>query len=153
MTMRTASVFVSALFALFAGPGAAQTTTPGAEAPAAPDGAITIELNKLEPAQNACRAYFVVNNDTPTALKELRISVFFFDKSGVILRQLGLPFPDIRANRTKVALFDIGDLGCGDVGRLLVNEVLACTDATGAPVEGCADRVQVTTRAEATFEY
>lgn len=134
---------------LAAPPASAQT---GEDAkPAA--GKISIELNKLEPADKACRAYFVVENGTPTALKELKISVFFFDKSGVILRQLGLPIPDIRAERTKVALFDLADLNCADIGRLLVNEVNSCTDTAGAAVEGCADIVSVRTRTEATFEY
>jgi hypothetical protein len=128
----------------------AATETPGAEAGA---GSISIELNKLESTQNACRGYFVVDNRTPEPIDELQIDVFLFDKEGVILRRVALSFLDVRSGRTKVVLFDLADLACGDVGRLLVNEVLACKGASGEAIEGCGDMLATTTRAEATFEY
>ncbi len=133
-------------------PAAADAAAPApGEAPAG-GGSINVELNKLESMDNACRAYFVVENRTPEALGELQLVIYFFDKDGVILRSLALPFNDVRSGQTKVSLFDIPDLGCGDIGRLLVNEILACTNAQG-PVEGCADLVATSTRTDATFEY
>jgi hypothetical protein len=138
--------------------GGASTTSDASAAPsagqsAAGGGSIALELNKLESVANACRGYFVVDNHTPETLKELQIDVFLFDKDGIILRRVALSFLDVRSGRTKVVLFDLADLSCGDIGRLLVNEVLACTDASGAAVPGCADRLAVTTRTDATFEY
>ena len=126
--------------------------TAAATEPAEAAGEISIELNKLESTPNACRGYFVVDNRTPEPIEELQIDVFLFDKEGVILRRVALSFLDVRSGRTKVVLFDLADLACGDVGRLLVNEVLACTDPEGK-VEGCADMVATSTRADAAFEY
>jgi hypothetical protein len=114
---------------------------------------ITVELNKLESVPNACRGYFVIGNGTTDALKELRLDVFLFDKAGVILRRVGLNFTDIRPERSKVVLFDIPDVSCGDIGRLIVNDVLACNGSSGTPLPDCASLVTTSTRAEATFVY
>jgi hypothetical protein len=152
--MRATFPFVAAVLMAVASPALAQEATPAppAEAAAAPT-AISLELNKLEPAETACRGYFVVDNAMPTALKELKIDVFLFDKQEVILKRVALSFLDVRSGRTKVVLFDLADLACGDVGRLLVNEVLSCKDATDAAVADCTDKLAVSTRAAAAFEY
>lgn len=153
------SAFLSLVALLYIVPGSALAQAGGSPAtvdakPATGgDAGITIELNKLEEAQNACRGYFLVDNRTPDLLKELQIDVFLFDRQGVILRRVALSFLDVRSGRTKVVLFDLSGVACGDIGRLLVNEVLTCTSAGGPPIEGCADRLAVTTKAEAKFEY
>ena len=114
---------------------------------------IQVELNKLEPAGLACRGYFVVNNGVPEPLKELRLDVFLFDKSGIILRRFGLTFLDLRAERSKVVLFDLPEVECGNVGRLVVNDVIACNLASEAPLAGCTTRVRTSTRAGVPFTY
>jgi hypothetical protein len=114
---------------------------------------ISVELNKLETVPNACRGYFVIGNGTADGLKELRLDVFLFDKAGVILRRVGLNFTGIRPERSKVVLFDIPEVACGEIGRLIVNDVLACTGSAGAPLADCATLVTTSTRAEAAFVY
>jgi hypothetical protein len=114
---------------------------------------ISVELNKLESVPNACRGYFVIGNGTTDGLKELRLDVFLFDKAGVILRRVGLNFTDIRPERSKVVLFDIPDMSCGDIGRLIVNDVLACNGSSGTPLPDCTSLVTTSTRAEAAFVY
>lgn len=146
---------MAAAFGLVCGPflwpAAARAAPVGEGAPAPPG--IAIELNKLETTPGACRGYFVVRNHTAEPLKEMRIEVFLFDPKGVILRRVALTFLDIRAERMKVVLFDLAEAPCTEVGRLLVNDVLGCTSLSGAPVEGCADLVSVSTRAAAAFDY
>jgi hypothetical protein len=83
----------------------------------------------------------------------LRLDVFLFDKSGIILRRVGLTFPDIQAARSRVVLFDFPEIGCLEIGRLMVNDVLTCANADGAPVENCGRMVITRTRANATFIY
>ena len=140
-------------FALFV-PAAAQPA-PGRSGESGPakSPSITIELNKLEAAPNACRGYFVVDNRLPEALKELRLDIFLFDRTGVILRRVGLPFVDVRPERMKIVLFELADLACNDIGRLLVNDVLICTGASGAAISGCGGMVSTSTRASAKFDY
>ena len=114
---------------------------------------IALELNKLEPAGAGCRAYFVVENRTADPVRELRLDTFIFDGQGVIVRRLGLAFPDLRPERTKVVPFDISTGACPEIGRLLVNDVLACTSPAGTPVTGCGDLLAVTSRVPTRFEY
>jgi hypothetical protein len=124
---------------------------PGAPSPQAPG--IRVELNKLEAAGSACRGYFVITNGAPDSLKDLRLDVFLFDKAGIVLRRVGLTFADVRAERSKVVLFDIPDTACGDIGRLVVNDVLACNGSAGTPLAGCANLITTSTRTSAPFTY
>lgn len=137
-------------------PEAAEPAAPAPAAepapPAAPGEGINIELNKLEVAANACLGYFIVENGLPEPLQELQIDVFFFDRQEVILRRVALTFLDVRPGRAKVVLFEL-DIPCADISRLLLNEVIACTQEGGSPIAGCADRLTVSTRAEAEFAY
>ena len=133
--------------------GSAWAQTPAGTAPQQTAPEIQVELNKLEPAGIACRGYFVVNNGLPEPLKELRLDVFLFDKSGIILRRFGLTFLDLRAERSKVVLFDLPEVECGNVGRLVVNDVIACNLASEAPLAGCSTRVRTSTRAGVPFTY
>ena len=127
--------------------------TAAAPGPAAAGPAISVELNKLESAGTSCRSYFLVTNRTPDALKDLRLEVYLFDRQGVVLRRIALPFSGLRSERSKVMIFDLADIACTDLDRLLVNEVLTCTGEDGAPVKNCSDLVAVTTRAAVTFSY
>jgi hypothetical protein len=79
--------------------------------------------------------------------------VFLFDRKGVILRRVGLTFLDVRPERMKVTLFDLPELQCAEVGRLLVNGIPVCASAAGGPVKGCADILAVSTRATAELVY
>jgi hypothetical protein len=123
------------------------------EAGSGTPGAISVELNKLEQESEACRAYFVVDNGIAEAIQELQLDVFIFDTKGVILRRIALTFPDVRARKTKVAIFDLAELPCTDIGRFLVNDVIICSVEAGRTLEGCADGLSVTSRAAPKFEY
>lgn len=131
---------------------AAQPTSPGTTPPASPR-SITIELNKLEDAANACRGYFIVSNRTSYPLKELRTEVYLFDKGSVVLRRIGVTFADIRSERSKVAIFDLADVPCSTLGKLLINSVLSCTGADGAPIGGCEDLISASSRAGIELSY
>ena len=159
--MRSALLNAVACLALYAGPavGQQQPAAPAADAPPAAtaadaaSGTVTLELNKLMPAGDTCQIYFVVDNQTPQALQELTVDMYMFDEEGVILRGLALQFADLRARRETVVPFELPDLACGDISRVLLNNVLTCTNAEGAAVPACAEMVAVSTRADAAFEY
>lgn len=138
-----------ATFLTLASAAGAQTlpaSPPSAEAP------VTVELNKLEAAQGSCIGYFVVGDGSADPLKELQLDVFFFDPAGVIARRAALSFTDVRPGRSKVALFDL-ELPCERIGRLMVNEVIACAKPDGSALEGCSEKLAVSTRANVRFEY
>jgi len=129
--------------------GEDRATEPGSAAA----GLISIQLNKLEQVSNACQTYFVVDNETAHQLRELQIDVFVFDSGGMIIRRIALTFQNIRANRTKVIIFDLVSLACTDIGRILVNDIVACANEGGAMVPGCADLLSVGSRVDAKFDY
>ncbi len=110
---------------------------------------IKLELNKLEPQPetNACRAYLVFDNSAGPAIEALQLDLILFDRDGVIARRLAVDTAPLRAAKTTVKLFDIPDLACTDIRRVLINEVLECRDADGAHAD-CIERLTLSTRAE-----
>lgn len=158
--MRLAGLCAAAVLAAVPPQVAAQEGTPpsaappGAErAPLPSHGAVNVELNKLEPVASACRAYFLVENQMPVPLQEMRLDVFLFDLSGVVLRRVALSFADVGVGKVKVALFDLPDLACTDVSRLLVNDVIGCTIRNNETVPDCGDLLSVGSKASAEFRY
>lgn len=156
-----ATVPIAALAAaLLVSPATAQTATPDAPAPAtepatadveALDPPVTLELNRLEAVDGICRSYFVVGNNLAEPLRELQLDTFFFGADDVVQDRVALTFENVRAEREKVVLFDL-ELACDEIGYILVNEMLTCSAASG-PVEGCADELAVSSRAEQDLRY
>lgn len=109
---------------------------------------LSIELNKLEPQDGACRAYLVFDNSDGPALENLQLDLILFDQAGVIARRLAVDTGPLRAAKTSVKLFDIADLPCNDIRRILVNEVLDCRDASGLK-DDCIERLTLSSRADA----
>lgn len=117
---------------------------------AAESGGLEIELNKLEPVAEGCRAYLVFSNHTPSAFTELKLDLVMFDTGGVIAKRMALNAAPLPADKTTVKLFDVADLACEDLGRVLLNEVIACGD-DGGPRSDCAALVAPSSRAAAAF--
>jgi hypothetical protein len=151
--MRTKGFCLTALLCFIAELSLAQSAPPSAGVRGPAERPIAVELNRLEPAGNACRGYFVLRNKLPERIAELRLDVFLFDRKGIILRRVGLTFSDLKPDRTKVVLFDLAEAACPEIGRLLVNEVIACAGSAGTPIGDCADLIATSTRASAEFEY
>ena len=113
---------------------------------------VILELNKLEPIEKACRAYFVIKNQSGDQFEDIKLDIFIFGKEDVISRRFAISTGELRPGKTVVRLFDIPDLDCGTVGRFLLNEVISCSTAAG-PVERCGDRLTVAARGGTVFEY
>ncbi len=104
-----------------------------------------LELNKLEPSDGACRAYVVIENDTGAVFATFRYALVIFDGEGVVARRLALETAPLPAGKTSLKVFDLAGLPCGDIGRILVNDVLECADATGTRTD-CLQLVQPSSR-------
>jgi hypothetical protein len=111
---------------------------------------LEIELNKLESVEGACRAYLVFRNTTEANFASLRLDLVLFGKDGVIARRLAVEAAPLAAGKTSVKLFDVQGLACGDVGQMLLNDVVACKDATGERSD-CAGLVKPMSKTGATF--
>lgn len=111
-------------------------------------GEIKLELNKLEPQPFACRVYLVFDNSAGPAIEALVLDLILFDRDGVIARRLAVEAAPLRASKTTVKLFEIPDLACQDISRILLNEVLDCRDADGEH-DDCIERLSISSRAAA----
>jgi hypothetical protein len=113
----------------------------------AQEGRIALELNKLEPASEACRSYVVLQNRTGTAFQTLKLDLVMFDVEGVVAKRLALETAPLPADKTSLKVFDIGGMACEQVGRILLNDVLECAGAEG-PQQGCLGLIDVSARGE-----
>lgn len=113
----------------------------------AQEGRISLELNKLEPASNACRAYVVLHNGSGVAYSTLRLDLVMFDAEGVVAKRLALETAPLPVDKTSLKVFDISGMECGQVGRILLNDVLDCADANGTKT-GCLAQIDTSARGE-----
>ena len=111
---------------------------------------LKLELNRLEPAGEACRTYLLVDNSRGTALKSFKVDLFAFDTEGVAQKRLAVELGPVQDRKTMVRLFDFPALACPKIGRVLLNDVLAC-EGGEASRESCLDRIETESKTSATF--
>jgi len=100
-------------------------------AASAGQGTLGVELNKLEPVENGCRAYFVFDNGTRSAFDELRLDLVMFGTGGLIATRLTVDVGRLPAERRRSGCSTCKQLPCSELGQILLNEVLACRDQSG----------------------
>jgi len=111
---------------------------------------VAIELNKLEPAGEACRAYLVLNNGSQIAFTSLNLDLVLFDKGGIIAKRLAVETAPLPAGKLSVKAFDVADLDCAQVGRVLLNDVIACDGSQESP-EDCLALIEASAQGELSF--
>ncbi|MDH3280141.1 MAG: Tat pathway signal sequence domain protein [Gammaproteobacteria bacterium] len=111
---------------------------------------LTVELNKLEEAENACRAYLVFENRSESAFSSLKLDLVMFGADGIITRRLAVEGGPLPAGKTSVKLFEISGLACSGISRILLNDVISCRDDSGEH-DDCVERVTTSSRNEVSF--
>lgn len=111
---------------------------------------LKLELNRLEPSGEACRTYLVVDNSRGAALKSLKVDLFAFDTEGVAQKRLAVELGPIPDKKTIVRLFDFPTIACPKIGRVLLNDVLAC-EGGQATRETCLERIVTESKSTAAF--
>ncbi|MGY2050358.1 Tat pathway signal protein [Methylobacterium sp. JK268] len=106
----------------------------GQEAP------MRVELNKLEAAGEACRATFLIDNAKGAPIKSLRLDLYAFDTDGVAQKRVLVEFGPVAAHKTVLRQFDVAAGSCGQVGRVLLNDVVAC-EGQDLSRETCLERL------------
>jgi hypothetical protein len=117
-----------------------------AAAPAAAGAPIRLQLNRLEPSGEACRATVVIDNQKGGAIKSYKVDLFAFDTEGVAQKRVAVELGPLPARKTTVKLFDFAGIACPKIGRVLLNDVLACEGGEGGR-EGCLERTETETKA------
>ncbi|MEO1091789.1 MAG: hypothetical protein AAFX81_14240 [Pseudomonadota bacterium] len=96
------------------------------EEPPAGPGAIGLELNKLEQVDASCRAYIVIRNDSGADLESLDVDLVTFQSQGVIGSRYRVELAPVAAEKTLVKTFDLADVECAQIERVLLNDVVTC---------------------------
>lgn len=140
-TFSARSAALAAALALGGGAAAAQD---------APGGSFGLELNNAADVNGVCRLTYVATNDTGTALDKTAYEVAVFDSEGTVSRLLILDFGKLPEGKTKVVQFDLSEMSCGGISRLLINSVSECATADG-PYPFCMDALVTSSRTEIDF--
>ncbi|WP_373319197.1 Tat pathway signal protein [Methylobacterium gnaphalii] len=133
------------LASVLAGPAVAQDAKPAAAGPT-----MRLELNRLEPAGENCRTYLLVDNGKGSALKSLKVDLFAFDTEGVAQKRLAVELGPVQERKTVVRLFDFPGIACPKIGRVLLNDVLAC-EGGEASRESCLERIDTSSKTGTEF--
>ena len=113
---------------------------------------LLLELNKVESVGGDCRTTWVVNNTTGKNLEKVKLDFVAFDVDGIVVRRVIADMGPIHTEHTRVKLFDLKDIDCGNVGRVLMNGVRTCEGGSAAVTPGlCADSLQTASRAAVHF--
>lgn len=111
---------------------------------------LSIQLNKLEPDGEDCRAYIVLENAADRHYESLRLDLVLFDADGIVARRLAVQAAPLAAGKTSVKVFGIDGLDCGDIGRVLLNDVLECK-AGGVGAADCLAAIEPSAAGSVAF--
>lgn len=106
---------------------------------------IALELNRLDDAGQGCRLSFVMRNATGVAIEALVIELVLFDEEGRVGSLISIDPGQLPEGKTRVKQFDVAGLACGGIGRVLVNDVAACT-GDGLDAAACLAAIRTTSR-------
>lgn len=131
----------AALLVLLSAPALAQDTKPLA---------FDLELNALQKADAGCRITFLATNNLGAPLDRAAVETALFNAEGAIDRIVTLDFKGLAAGKSKVLQFELADLPCDGIGRVLINDITAC-EGTGLAPTACLEHLKTTTRPAITF--
>ena len=115
------------------------------------EGALAIELNKMEDTAQGCLSSFVFDNQTGHELNRLQIDLVFFDAQGVAAKQMLLDMAPLYQDKKTFASFLLDQTSCDKIGSILVNGVPQCEDGAGDEID-CIDLLKVSSRSEVPLE-
>ena len=111
---------------------------------------LRLEFNGLEPSPAGCRLTFVVENGLGAALGRAAFEIVLFNRDGLVDRLTVLDFKDLPAGKTKVRQFDLQGADCAGIGRVLVNDAVAC-EGEGVAPSACIRSLNAETRSDIAF--
>lgn len=88
---------------------------------------LSIELNAVEPVDDACRISFLIRNGHPFDIEKAVYEAVLFDSDGRVDHLTLFDFGTLPAARPRVRQFVVPDLDCKRLGRLLFNGAETCS--------------------------
>ncbi len=108
---------------------------------------LSLELNGAEATERGCRLTFVAANRLGEDIDRAAYEVALFGTDGLVKRLTVLDFKDLPDGQTKVRQFDLPDIDCEGLGRVLINGATACEGGENA----CMDALKTETRGSVAF--
>ena len=110
---------------------------------------VQIELNAVENTENSCRMTFVIENKGKATVDSLKLDLALFNTEGAVYRRMVVDMAPVRAAKTVVKAF-VTEGDCAQLGKVLVNEVTACTPGDAA---ACQDQLALSSRVKSVRLY
>lgn len=107
------------------------------------EGHIGVELNAAETQEDSCKLTFVITNGLGKDVAAVYETVLF-KKDGQVDRLTLLDFGTLPFGRPRVRQFDVPNLHCENLGRVLFNGAHACT-GDGIDASACETGLKPTT--------
>jgi hypothetical protein len=115
------------------------------------EGALAIELNKMEDTAQGCLSSFLFDNRTGHELSRFQLDLVFFDPDGIAAKQMLLDIAPLYEDKKTFASFLLDETACDKIGSILVNAVPRCENGSGQEV-GCIDLLEVSSRSQVPLE-
>lgn len=109
-------------------------------------GSIELELNTALDVPEGCRLTYVATNGSSVALDKASYEIAAFDDKGAVASILVLEFGSLPLGKTRVVQFDLPEMTCGTISRLLVNNQRDCTGADGSAQDICIKSLAASSR-------
>lgn len=113
-------------------------------------GQLGLELNALQQSDAGCRITFLAENRLGTEVTRSSFELALFGAEGGIDRLVALDFGALPDGKSRVVQFELKQLACEGVGRVLVNDITACEGGELTPA-ACLAALVPTTRTGAAF--
>ena len=97
----------------------------------AQSGNIELELNTAADVDGGCRLTYVATNSSPVSLEKISYEVAVYDLDGFVKPLLVLEFGWLPSGKTRVVQFDLPEMACGSISRILVNGPAECSSKDG----------------------
>lgn len=133
-------------------PALAQEAVP-AETQAQADSKLLLELNNATDTEaGACQLTIVATNRMDQGIKRAAWQVAIFDRAGTVQSLPILDFGGMIAGKTRIGMFPLPDRRCGDIGRIIINDVAECSADDGSDLRDiCLTGLSTQTRTDIDF--
>jgi hypothetical protein len=113
---------------------------------------LVLELNGLEDTDRGCRLTFVVKNEFDKAIKQLRFELALFDSNSRVSSVIVLDAGALPQDKTRVKRFNLPDISCSDVSRVLLNDITECKGQALTAAK-CLSQAEISSRSNIEFSF
>jgi len=136
-------LLLSGFVAIASVPAAAQQATP------APVSAkLNVELNALASSTKGCMMTFVAENDMATPISKISFELAFFNDKNAVDKVTVLDFRDLPVGKKRVRQFDMPNIKCEAVTRIIINDTPVCDGPAAGECKGA-----LTTRSQIAVPF